>query len=150
MTSLLDVAKALAVAEPTRPSQSFLRRAISTAYYAAFQALARVCADQFVGASTRARGEWAQVFRAIDHGPAKNACVQAAALGLSADALRFANILILLQQERQRADYDPLSRFSREETLALVKQAEEAIEALDAVPQGERRAFAVLVAFKKR
>jgi hypothetical protein len=79
---LIVTARRLARANPNRPRQADLRRAVSTAYYAVFHALARQCADRFVGTGhNRSRPAWQQVYRALDHGFAKNACFQAANLG---------------------------------------------------------------------
>jgi hypothetical protein len=58
---------------------------VSTAYYAVFHALARICADRLIGSSTTASegAAWGQVYRALEHGFARNACEQAKALGFS-------------------------------------------------------------------
>ena len=49
-------ARRLALAGPRRPRQADLRRAVSTAYYALFQAMAKDCADVLVGALHAAFG----------------------------------------------------------------------------------------------
>ena len=48
---LLATARRLAKASPQKPRQSDLKRAISTAYYALFHAMARNAADMLVGAA---------------------------------------------------------------------------------------------------
>ena len=55
--------------------QASLRRAISTAYYAVFHSLARIAADLIVG--TDRNEAWHQAHRALEHGSAKNACLNA-------------------------------------------------------------------------
>jgi hypothetical protein len=128
MASLIDVATALAIANPTRPSQSFLRRAVSTAYYAVFHAVAAECADLFIGGRpARAGLDWVRVFRALDHGAAKNACIQLGSIAVSIGMLDFASIFLQLQEERHRADYDPTSRYARQDALDLIDRAEIAI-----------------------
>jgi hypothetical protein len=151
MASLIDVANALAIANPTRPSQSYLRRAISTAYYAVFHALAGECADLFIGGgSLRTGSDWSHVFRALDHGPAKNACAQLGNINLGTEILAFADTFLLLQEERHTADYDPTSRYTREKTLELIERAELAVQLLHAAPRADRRTLAVLAMFRKR
>jgi hypothetical protein len=151
MASLIEVAYALATANPTRPSQCFLRRAISTAYYAVFHALAGECADLFIGGGPARIGrDWSQVFRALDHGPAKNASVQLANAGVGPEIVGFADAFLVLQEERNKADYDPMSRYTREEVTDLIERAELAIRLLQAAPRADRRALAVLALFKKR
>jgi hypothetical protein len=50
---------------------------------------------------------WGQVFRALEHGFAKNACLQARNLGLPAAIIAFADAFTALQEQRHQADYDP-------------------------------------------
>lgn len=89
---LIATARRLARANAKKPRQAELRRAVSTAYYALFHALARNCADLFVGTGdARSKGAWSQVYRALEHGFAKNACVQAAALGFPANVVNAAD-----------------------------------------------------------
>ena len=60
-----------------RPVQAELRRAVSATYYALFHALARCCANMLVGVATpasRSQQAWTQVYRALEHGHAKNQC----------------------------------------------------------------------------
>jgi hypothetical protein len=150
MVPLIAAARALAIANPTRPSQSFLRRAVSTAYYAVFQAPAGECADLFIGGVPRPGSDWSRVFRALDHGPAKNACTQIAGIGISPEILDFADTFLALQEERYLPDYDPASHYTREDALNLVAQAEAAVRHLRTASRADRRALAVLAMFKKR
>jgi uncharacterized protein (UPF0332 family) len=152
MASLIEVARELAYANPGRPSQPYLTRAVSTAYYAMFHALARDCADLLMGGGSRARGQgaWVQIFRAVDHGAARNACGLAAKSGFSSGIVRFAETFQTLQEERYRADYDPTVRYRREDVLGLINEADRAIRSLAGAPRPERRAFAVSVLLKRR
>ena len=65
---------------------------MSTAYYAVFHALAHVCADRLIGSSNAASqgAAWGQVYRALEHGFARNACEQAKGLGFSEGITTFA------------------------------------------------------------
>ncbi len=54
-------------------SAVFRRRAVSTAYYAVFHALARLCADELIGKNGRSSRDYERVYRALDHGPLKSA-----------------------------------------------------------------------------
>jgi hypothetical protein len=149
--TLLDAARHLAQASPRRAAQPHLKRAASTAYYAVFDALARECADLFVGTGgARHTTAWIQVYRALDHGFAKNACQHARDLGMSTGITAFANSFAMLQEERYRADYNPAARFSRAEVIALIDEAGAAIRSLHSAPKPDRRAFAALVLFRRR
>lgn len=148
---LLTTARRLARASPSKPRQADLRRAVSTAYYALFHALAKECADRFVGTSSRRSPDaWTQAYRAVDHGPAKNACGEAGNLGFHVNIIRFANAFTSLQEERHRADYDPDTRYSRADVLVLVANAEHAMKDFRNTPAPDRTAFAVRVLLKKR
>lgn len=81
-------------AEIGKPRQSDLKRALSTAYYALFHTLARECADRLIGTHSPQRSAaWKQVYRALDHGFAKQACSQAKKLGFPSDIVHFADTL---------------------------------------------------------
>ncbi len=148
---LLDAAFRLASASRGRPAQPYLKRAVSTAYYALFEALARECADSFVGTG-RARGTpaWVHVYRALEHGLAKGACLQARNLGLPPNIIAFADAFTALQEQRHRADYDPVARFSRADVIDWITLADAAIRSLRSVTRTERRYFAVLVLLRRR
>lgn len=142
----------LAKAAPNRPQQSDLRRAVSTAYYALFHTLAREAANRLVGVETSAPHSpaWTQAYRALDHGTARAGCEQARRLGFSEPLTACADIFLVLQKERHRADYDPDYRTSRAEAQALISQAESAIAAFNNAPAADRRAFLIHLIFNRR
>ena len=147
----LATARRLAKASPKKPRQADLRRAISTAYYALFHAIARDAADLIVGTGqSRAEAAWAHTYRALEHGFAKNACSQMRGLGFPAALCSCADAFANLQQARHNADYDPIHRITRVEALAAIEQAAQAIRDLMASSRKDRRAFAVQLLLKKR
>jgi uncharacterized protein (UPF0332 family) len=148
---LIVTARRLARANPKRPRQADLRRAVSTAYYAAFHALARECADRFVGTGRgRSRAAWRQTYRSLEHGFAKDACKQTENLGFPLSITDFAEAFVQLQEERHRADYDPDARYTRAEVQVLIVLAEQAATSLRNAPMNDRTAFAVLVLTRRR
>jgi uncharacterized protein (UPF0332 family) len=148
---LIVTARRLARAGPKKPRQADLRRAISTAYYALFHALAKEAADLLVGAGAmRAEKAWVHAYRALEHGFAKNACKEAKNLGFPPGIAVCANDFVELQEARHRADYDPAARFSRAEALGWVARAEAAIRELRAEPRRDRKAFAVHLLLRRR
>jgi hypothetical protein len=69
---LIVTARKLAHASPQKPRQADLKRAISTAYYALFHAMAKIAADMLVGVGpNRPDKAWTQAYRALQHGDAK-------------------------------------------------------------------------------
>ncbi len=134
---LLDIAVDLARREQAgRPKQASLRRAISTAYYAIFHALAYLCADELVG--------WAKpwevftpIYRSLEHGRAKETFKRISGRH-GADAV-IGQTFILLQERRHAADYDPSPfPFGRAETLDLIEQARQAIARIAMLTDEER------------
>ena len=73
---LIVTARKLAHASTQKPRQADLKRAISTAYYALFHAMAKNAADLLVGVgSNRPDKAWTQTYRALQHGmPRAPAC----------------------------------------------------------------------------
>lgn len=147
---LLDIARRLAAGSPT---QTDLRRAISSIYYAVFHAICQSNADTLVGDNPQYRDQsaWRQTYRALEHGYARRRCQSAQSDGRFSPAVcELADRFVLLQGSRHRADYDPDEIFTQEEVLSAATQVESAITGFSAVPALERRAFAVFVLMRER
>jgi uncharacterized protein (UPF0332 family) len=151
-SDLITTARKLAQASAKKPKQSDLKRAVSTAYYALFHALAQDNADLLVGKAgpNRPKKAWNQVYRALSHAAAKTACDQLRALNFPAEIVACGDAFIARQQARHDADYDPDHRITRADALSSVDLAEEAIGGLRACGRKDRLAFAVHVLFRKR
>ena len=148
--SLLDVARRLAEGNPT---QTDLRRAISSVYYAAFHAICQSNADTLVGDNPQDRDQsaWRQVYRALEHGYARQRCQQARrGVRFAPSVQNLADFFVAIQSLRHQADYDPDKIFTRRETLAAVTEANAYITAFRAVPAQQRRAFAVYILMRER
>jgi uncharacterized protein (UPF0332 family) len=129
-----------------------LRRATSAAYYAMFHCLARSSADLFIGGAgaERSRHAWKQVYRAIDHGPTKTACLDGLVTKFPKPIEDFANTFVTMQTKRHSADYDPTAKFSKSEVVQDIATVKQAIEAFSMQPRKDRIAFCAFVLFKRR
>ena len=135
------------------PRQSDLKRAQSTAYYAMFHALCRNCADSFIEGpgSQRSQPAWRQANRAAEHGFAKNLDMRRSAMEkFPAKIQDFAYQFVQLQLKRHKADYDPFSKFARQDVQMSIDTAESAIRDLLASDSKDRTAFAAWTAMKMR
>jgi len=146
---LLKLAEDLANASGT--SLTLKRRAVSTAYYAVFHALAELCADELLGASTDARSdEYVRVYRGLEHGTLKNA-FNSPPLNKIEALQKIGNRIVVLQSERIRSDYLPQqSLYSRDKCIDLVRTAKTATNAISSLSRGDRRMLAVHLLFKNR
>jgi hypothetical protein len=134
-----------------RPRQAYLRRSLSTTYYAVFHALAKMCADELIGVTQVGSDPWVRVYRALDHGAAKNALNQPAIHALDPAAKAFSLAFIELQERRHTADYDPRPfPFGRKATQGYVRQARQAIASLNRLTSEQRRIVATAVLLKSR
>ena len=136
-----------------RPRQTDLCRAVSTAYYAMFHALAQCCADLLAGSTPNARSNpaWRQTYRALEHGLARQQCSnQAVMRRFPPEIRRFGDVFVAMQRERHAADYDPGITFSRDRVRQFVDQVEDAIAEFNAADRGHRRAFSIYVLFRPR
>ena len=149
---LLALADRLASASPNKPRQADLRRAVSTAYYALFHAMAKNVADTMVGVVKGNRSEqvWAQAYRGLQHGDARTACDAVRNQNVPQGIRECADAFLELQAARHAADYDPLFRLTRAKAVTLVERAQEAVGKLRAASSQDRRAFAVQVLVRKR
>ena len=136
-----------------RPQQTYLRKAISAAYYAMFHALANSNADTMIGSSAALRNapEWTWAQRALNHGAAKTQMIKKSEMAAFHPAIRdFSNTFVALQIQRNEADYNPAATFRRSQTVQNIRRALTAITAFHSVPIRERRAFASYVLFGRR
>jgi len=123
---LVDIAQRLATLEEGKPRRTSLRRAISSAYYGLFHALAALCANQLVGYSKH-WDFYGPIYRTLDHGKAKDVLRRISNSRGSTIAF-IGQTFILLQERRHTADYDPAPfPFGRAETIDLIEQARQAI-----------------------
>ena len=129
-----------------------LRRAVSTAYYAMFHALARNSADTLVGesATQRATETWRRIYRALEHRTAYRELRESALTDFSTEIKEFGSTFRSLQVWRHRADYDPHSRLSRANTVSLINEAEAAINGLLDASTAERQELTARVLFPSR
>ena len=150
---MIVTARKLAHASPGKPRQADLRRAISTAYYALFH---HACIQFSAivlrpGSGTYLRA-WSQAYRYLDHGPARQRCIEACRKerNFSAGIVVFAEAFIDLQQRRNAADYDPIPVFTVVDANALIVSAEAALAAFDVEPVEAQRAFVVFLALRPK
>ena len=136
-----------------RPTDADIRRAVSTAYYAMFHHacmhFSTIVLQPESGSYVRA---WLQAYRYIDHGPAKQRCLEAVKVDrkFPAGLVAFAERFIELQQRRIEADYDPARSFTAADAQSLIKSAEDAISAFDAEPIEAQRAFVLFVGLRPK
>ena len=133
-----------------------LRRSVSTAYYALFSRLAALCAGR-VARSQAASQSYRSVYRALDHGPARNALLDDAEFRSPlGDSFK------RLQEARHWADYSsdthPATkkaadaiRFTTAEAQEFVAVAREAVGYVDArSPDAKQRLAVLLIARPRR
>ncbi len=152
-SDLLDTATVLLTSSKGRPTGASLCRATSSAYYALFHCLARECANLLIGGGNAERSEaaWRQVYRALDHGPAKQRCKNTSVMRrFPREVEDFANAFVTMQEKRHRADYDPFSRFTKSEVSTDIALARLAIERFKSARAKDRRAFCAYVLLKER
>jgi len=157
----LENAELLATFGHARPRQAALRRAVSTSYYALFQALCELTARNLVGWKTPWDG-FTPIFRSIEHARAR------VILGtsrnphpLGAEVEKVGIAFKELQDAREWADYSPEPHFdrqrvengpyfSRAEALRFVGIARDAVERLNALDEGTQKRLAALLVARPR
>lgn len=148
----LELAYQLASASATRPKKVLLRRALSTAYYAAFHNAAQTMADLLVGRTAGARKSvpWIQMYRALEHRRARDVCSNVGLLYRFPAGIReFANTFMMLQDKRHAADYKPNIALSKTAVLQDVRSCAKAIDAFNSESAKDRQAFVVLLLLGK-
>jgi hypothetical protein len=145
-----------------RPRQSYLRRAVSTAYYALFHSLCWGATCHLLPDGTLR--EQLALARSIDHAALKQVCEwianprQApthvrdivAVLGATDGILNVALAFPDLLQARHQADYDHLGGFSKPAAVQYVDAAETAIRGMKYQKPAKKQAFFALVAMQAK
>lgn len=155
----LATARALAGQDKRRPTQASLRRAVSTAYYALFQALCETCAGTLVGWDK----PWeviTPIFRSLEHSRVAQV-LTTRSFATTPQLERLGAVFNELQAAREWADYSPEPRpnfhttrwiqpFTLAEANALIGLAEEAIRILYALDPDNRLRLATRLVTKTR
>jgi uncharacterized protein (UPF0332 family) len=147
---LLDVADQMA-REGAR-SSALRRRAVSTAYYAVFHALAKSCAGILLPSVDRDSEMYQRVYRALDHGPLRTAFATTGPLKDRETLQKIGELVVQLQSERHHADYMPPKKglFSRSKAETLIGKARRAVTEIERLSDQNRVALATWLLFKSR
>ncbi len=151
--ALIASSRALVAPIPpaSEPAEEALRRAISTAYYAMFHALATNNADCIIGTSNDPLSShaWDRVYRGLEHGIARVQLREDRQL-FSPSTRWFGETFGRLQEVRQRADYDHTRTFDVIVANIWIDRAEEAIRGFMQASIDERTAVAVQSLIRRR
>jgi hypothetical protein len=160
---LLAVARLL-LDETTAPaSDSQLRRAASTVYYALFHKILRSAAERFAGPGKDSSAAYGLIYRSFDHGRMKEVCLKLGKRPLNETLRRqlrcdmigqdmrdFANAFPGVQEFRHLADYDPAAVFEVADVQDLIETVEFAIAAFDRAKPPEQADILALFMVKPR
>jgi hypothetical protein len=133
-------------------TQSHIRRAISTSYYAVFSRLCEIIADALCGAQksepTRA---WVDVYRAVGHtAVGKTLRDGAAKRRFGNEFSEFSELFERLRNLRYDADYDPVKVFRLSEVDEHMDVAALAIRCLNDTTPDDRQAVAIALFIRAR
>ena len=149
VSRLLESADSLLAERPG--SSAFRRRAVSTAYYAVFHTLAKLCTEMMLPGAARDSVEYNRIYRALDHGPVKNVFSQPP-LNHHARLSAIGRVVVVLQSERSIADYHPPDPklFPPQQVRELVEQARQIIDRIETLSLDDRRLLATCLLFRTR
>ena len=133
------------------PTDEHIRRAISSAYYALFHALATSNADVLIGPpqDQKTAEAWTRVYRSLNHGPARQ-ILRRHRQEFSQGSQIFADTFSDLQNQRHSADYDPNAVFTGNQPTIWLAEAEVAIIDYLQVDHSERAYIAALTLIRGR
>ncbi len=139
--------------ENRRPThgRKHIRRAISSAYYAPFHALAASNANALIGAPQDriTTAAWSRVYRGLDHGTARRE-LQRHRQEFSAGSQISADTFHNLQYRRHSADYDHNAVFTGQQATVWLAEADAAIVDYMQDNRGERAYIATLTLIRPR
>lgn len=139
---LLRLAAVLAGDAGGSPRWVARHRAVSTAYYALFHALAEMCGRELVGA-WKPWAPFRHIYRSLEHSQARRVLDAARRDTASPKTLKtLADIFTDLQEQRHGADYDPGYRVTAGDLAAMIDRAGQAVDLLATLPAVERKLLA--------
>ena len=99
----------------------------------------------------RNNAAWRQVYRALNHAAAKDACLRQGVISQFPRQIQnFASLFVTMQIERHAADYDPDGIYFKSAVLNDIRASCAAMRDFIAAPATDRRAFAAWVLFRLR
>ena len=113
----------------------------------------KLCTNAFIPDESMESNTYERVYRAIDHGPIKQAFQpKDSPLTTVATLREIGELIVPLQSARMKADYAPprSGLFKLGEVKEHIAQAREIVENLDALSEVDRRLLAVHLIFKDR
>ena len=135
-------------AHGTRVSRETFHRAVSTAYYAVFHALARNNADNIIGppANLSMASDWVGIYREMRHGRAATR-LQHHMSTLDRNGREFSEDFINLKNARETADYNPDAAFNLALASHWLNRAIAALNNLDAMSPTDKRTITNIVLY---
>ena len=132
----------------TPVSREIFHRAVSTAYYAVFHALARNNADNIIGDPTNPAmaSDWIDAYRRMRHGYAA-AQLQQHMFTLDRSGREFSEDFINLKAARETADYNPSAVFNLALARHWLNRAIAALNNLDAMSPTDKRRITNIVLY---
>ena len=129
-------------------SRETFHRAVSTAYYAVFHALARNNADNIIGAPTNPSTalDWTGAYRRMRHGYAAGQ-LQRYMFMLDGNGREFSEDFINLKFARETADYNPNAVFNLALASHWLNRAIAALNNLDAMNPADKRTITNIVLY---
>ena len=135
-------------AHGTPVSREIFHRAVSTAYYAVFHALARNNADNVISAQTNppTASDWIDAYRRMRHGYAATQ-LQRHMFTLDRNARELSDHFIRLKAARETADYNPSAVFNLALARHWLNRAIAALHNLDAMRPTDKRTISNIVLY---
>lgn len=142
--ALLATAQRLLGTSGDPPTETDLRRAISTAYYALFHALSRLVVDLAFSQLDPSEPDWVKAYRGLVHKETKRRCnvINLRAQTFPEPVPRIGADFCKLHEARERADYVPDAEFTSESATMLVEAARDALRRLAELDSATRHRFA--------
>ena len=100
--------------------------------------------------ANRSNKAWLQVYRALQHGYAREQCERSNQVSFPREIKQFAEHFVKMQKLRHTADYNPGASFLKSDVTFAIDETEAIIAQFKKVQTTDRRAFAVYVLLPRR
>lgn len=90
------------------------------------------------------------MYRALEHGSAKSACLRKDMKKFPKEIRDFGNLFVKMQKRRNKADYDPFEKYYKSTVKPDIVDTKNVIRRFKNADAKHRRAFTAYVLFKRR
>lgn len=138
------------LANPSTRTEADLRRATSDLYFALFHRVCETLVQPLAGDGSDVAFKYVYelMYRLPEHGYLEKRCREVSKHRFSQEVKSFANRLVVMKNKRERADYDPITKFPISDVQTDIQTVQSVLKGFDRADSAEQLRFAYFAAMR--